>query len=93
MAQIQRVYKGEYFFRARPSLYNISSKTMKIIFQTDNGSEFIGSVRKKIGRKSLFEEIVGNNLIDYQRIPPRSPTFPPEVDPPLADNLRCRNIP
>jgi len=39
---------------------------MKIIFQTDNGSEFIGSVR----RKTLFEEIAGNNLIDYQRIPP-----------------------
>jgi len=60
--------------------YNISPETMKIIFQTDNGSEFIGNVRKKTRKKTLFEKIVENNLIDYQRIPPRSPTFNSDVE-------------
>ena len=60
--------------------YNISPKTMKIIFQTDNGSEFIGSVRKNIKKRSFFENILENNHIEHQRIPTRSPTFNSDVE-------------
>ena len=61
--------------------YNISPKTIKIIFQTDKKAcEFIGSVRKDIKKRSLFEEILENNHIEHQRIPPRSPTFNSDVE-------------
>jgi len=53
---------------------------MKIIFQTDNGSEFIGSVRKDIKKRSFFEKVLENNNIEYRRIPPRSPTFNSDIE-------------
>jgi len=50
--------------------YNISPKTMKIIFQTDKKvCEFIGSVRKNIKKRSSFEKILENNNIEHRRIP------------------------
>ena len=60
--------------------YNISPQTMKIIFQTDNGSEFIGSVKKNIKKRSFFEKVLGNNNIEHQRIPTRSPTFNSDIE-------------
>jgi len=47
--------------------------TDKIIWQTDNGSEFIGSVKKKINRLSAFQSALGGmeNQIVHGRIPPR----------------------
>jgi len=53
---------------------------MKIIFQTDNGSEFIGSVKKNIKKRSFFEKVLGNNNIEHQRIPTRSPTFNSDIE-------------
>ncbi len=60
--------------------YNISPQTMKIIFQTDNGSEFIGSVKKNFKKRSFFEKVLGNNNIEHQRIPTRSPTFNSDIE-------------
>jgi transposase len=45
--------------------------TARILWQTDNGSEFIGSSRKKINRPSAFEKILLANDIEHERIPPR----------------------
>ena len=45
--------------------------TARIVWQTDNGSEFIGSVRKKINRLSAFEKELKINEIEHGRIPPR----------------------
>ena len=55
-------------------------KTAKIIWQTDNGSEFIGSVRKKINRPSAFQKELKENLIEHGRIPPRSPHLQGDVE-------------
>lgn len=45
--------------------------TSSITWQTDNGSEFIGNVRKKINRLSAFQEELKANHIEHGRIPPR----------------------
>jgi transposase-like protein len=58
--------------------YGIS--TVRIIWQTDNGSEFIGSVRKKINRPSAFEKELKANDIEHGRIPPRSPHLQGDVE-------------
>jgi len=47
-------------------------QTARISWQTDNGSEFIGSVRKKINRLSAFERVLIANRIEHTRIPPRA---------------------
>jgi transposase len=49
--------------------------TVKIYWQTDNGSEFIGSVRKKINRPSAFEKELKASDIEHGRIPPRCQAF------------------
>jgi len=46
--------------------------TARICWQTDNGSEYIGSVRKKINRLSNFERVLMANEIEHSRIPPRA---------------------
>ena len=46
-------------------------KTARIMWQTDNGSEYIGSVHKKINRLSAFEKVLGHFGIHHTRIPPR----------------------
>ena len=43
----------------------------KINWQTDNGSEFIGSVKKRINRLSAFQKVLKENSIEHGRIPPR----------------------
>ena len=45
--------------------------TANIMWQTDNGSEYIGSARKKINRLSAFEKELKKNKIEHMRIPPR----------------------
>jgi transposase len=46
-------------------------KTAQIEFQSDNGSEYIGSVNKKTARKSAFEKVLFKHEIKHGRIPPR----------------------
>jgi hypothetical protein len=55
--------------------------TACIMWQTDNGSEFIGSVRKKINRLSAppCGELKAN-LIEHGRIPPRCPYLQGDVE-------------
>ena len=49
------------------------------IIQTDNGSEFIGSVLKKKG-KSAFVKVLENNGVKHVRIPPRACTWQSDVE-------------
>ena len=46
-------------------------KTARIQWQSDNGSEYIGSVNKKTSRKSAFERALIRHEIHHGRIPPR----------------------
>lgn len=46
-------------------------ETASIVWQTDNGSEYIGSVRKKTKKPSAFERVLEENKIYHERIPPR----------------------
>jgi len=50
------------------------------IWQTDNGSEFIGNVKKKINRLSAFQRELKANKIEHGRIPPRSPHLQGDVE-------------
>lgn len=52
-------------------LKNYGISTIGISWQTDNGVEFIGSVKKKINRLSAFEKELSVNQIEHGRIPPR----------------------
>jgi len=45
----------------------------RVIFQTDNGSEYIGNLMKK--RNSAFEEALERFGVKHSRIPPSSPTW------------------
>ena len=54
--------------------------TARIRWQTDNGSEFIGSVRKKINRLSAFELKLKADQIEHGRIPPRSSYLQGDVE-------------
>jgi transposase len=58
--------------------YGIS--TARIMWQTDNGSEFIGSVRKRINRLSAFELKLKADGIEHGRIPPRSSYLQGDVE-------------
>ena len=46
-------------------------KTATITCQSDNGSEYIGSVNKKTNRLSAFEKVLLRHKIKHGRIPPR----------------------
>jgi transposase len=46
-------------------------KTARIEWQSDNGSEYIGNVKKKTNRKSAFEKTLLRHEINHGRIPPR----------------------
>jgi transposase len=46
-------------------------KTAQITCQSDNGSEYIGSVNKKTNRPSAFEKVLLRHGIKHGRIPPR----------------------
>lgn len=48
-------------------------------FQSDNGSEFIGSMTK-IKRPSAFEQALADYGIHHRRIPPSSPTYNSDVE-------------
>ena len=50
----------------------------KVIFQTDNGSEFIGNPMKK--GKSAFQEVLESFGVKHVRIPPSSPTWNSDVE-------------
>ncbi len=57
--------------------YGIDTSTIR--FQYDNGSEFIGNVRKKSGR-TPFEMVIDNAKAKHDRIPVASPTFNSDVE-------------
>jgi len=57
--------------------YGIEVKEMEV--QTDNGSEYIGSVRKKSGL-SEFEKVVAEAEGTHTRIPPRHCTWQSDVE-------------
>ena len=46
-------------------------KTAQITCQSDNGSEYIGSVNKKTNRPSAFQKVLLRHEIKHGRIPPR----------------------
>ena len=52
----------------------------EIEWQSDNGSEFIGSVRKKTSRLSAFEEVLHEYKIYHRRIPPRASYLQGDVE-------------
>jgi len=54
--------------------------TAAIMWQTDNGSEYIGSVRKKLNRLSAFEKVLKEYKIEYHRIPPRASYLQGDVE-------------
>lgn len=58
--------------------YGINTATIE--YQTDNGSEFIGSVRKRINRLSAFEKTLKKYDIYHGRIPPRSSYLQGDVE-------------
>jgi transposase len=51
--------------------YGIDPKKMKIKWQTDNGSENIGSVNKRPGYRSALQKVLDKNHIEHVQIPPR----------------------
>ena len=55
-------------------------KVNGIEWQSDNGSEFIGSVRKKLNRRSAFEEVLDEYGIYHRRIPPRASYLQGDVE-------------
>ena len=54
--------------------------TARIAWQTDNGSEYIGSVRKKMNRLSAFEAMLKEHHIEHSRIPPRASYLQGDVE-------------
>jgi transposase len=54
--------------------------TARIVWQTDNGSEYIGSVRKRINRLSAFQSVLREYDIEQGRIPPRASYLQADVE-------------
>jgi transposase len=48
--------------------------------QTDNGSEYIGSVNKKTSRPSAFEKVLLKHRVHHGRIPPRASYLQGDVE-------------
>ena len=57
--------------------YGVDVKEM--IVQTDNGSEYIGNVRKRAGQSS-FEKVMADAGVEHVRIPPRHCTWQSDVE-------------
>ena len=55
-------------------------KTAQIRWQTDNGSEYIGNVNKRINRLSAFERVLQEYGINHDRIPPRASYLQGDVE-------------
>jgi len=55
-------------------------KTAQMTCQTDNGTEYVGSVNKKTNRLSLFEKTLKHHEITHGRIPPRSSYLQGDVE-------------
>jgi len=51
--------------------YGIDPKEMELIWQTDNGSEYIGSVNKRPGYRCAFQKVLDEAQINHRQIPPR----------------------
>lgn len=65
---------------AAEHLKSYGIKTAQIIWQTDNGSEYIGSARKRLDRSSAFETTLKDYQIEHGRIPARSPHLQADVE-------------
>lgn len=64
----------------RAILNLLSLDTATIQYQIYNGSEFIGSVNKRINRVSAFEKALKEYNIHHGRIPPRSSYLQGDVE-------------
>lgn len=51
--------------------YGMDPKEMKLIWQTDNGSEYIGSVNKRPGYRCAFQKVLDKEQVEHVQIPPR----------------------
>jgi transposase len=51
--------------------YGIDPKKMKLVWQSDNGSEFIGSINKRAGYRCAFQKVLDRENILHVQIPPR----------------------
>jgi len=60
------------------SRYNV--EVSSVIWQTDNGSEYIGSVNKREEGTSAFEMELSRAGITHERIPPRCPHWQGDVE-------------
>lgn len=61
-------------------LKSYGMKTARIIWQTDNGSEYAGKNNKKTNRLSAFTKTLKEYNIEHGRIPPRSPHLQADVE-------------
>lgn len=61
-------------------LRNYGIKTAQIRWQTDNGSEYIGSVNKRTNRLSAFEAVLKEYAVEHGRIPPRASYLQGDVE-------------
>jgi transposase len=51
--------------------YGVDPKKIEIKIQTDNGTEFIGSPRKRLTTRSGFQKVLDKASIEHMQIPPR----------------------
>ena len=51
--------------------YGMDPKEMKLVWQSDNGSEFIGSINKRAGYRCAFQKVLDREHIEHVQIPPR----------------------
>jgi transposase len=58
--------------------YGVELEGLRV--QTDNGTEFVGPARKKPGRPTDFERVLGQAGIRHERIPPGRSTWNSDVE-------------
>jgi cob(I)alamin adenosyltransferase len=54
--------------------------TAQVSWQSDNGSEYVGSTQKKTNRPSAFEKILSAYRVHHRRIPPRASYLQGDVE-------------
>jgi transposase len=74
------VYAAIFAWYAIRHLRRYGIKTARIVWQTDNGSEYIGGVKKKINCKSAFEKVLEAYGVEHRRIPPRCTYLQSDVE-------------
>ncbi len=62
--------KNLYYVINHLKSYGIDSKEITIKIQTDNGTEFIGSAKKRSATRSEFQEFLDKPGVEHEQIPP-----------------------